>query len=500
MLPDLGEGLTSGEIVSWLVAVGDAVEVDQPVAEIETAKAVVEVPSPFAGTVATLHAEVGGEVEVGTPLVTVDLDTDGAAGTDGGEPSLGGRAVVPQTGPGATPDDAATGEMVPDARPDRPVDGPEQPTVSGDDGGSGNVLVGYGTGGASVSRRRRQRDGGRAGPARSAPPPAPAAPSRPRAKPPVRKLARDRGVDLATVTGSGPAGVITREDVEAAAGNGHDRGATPVTARAPAPDADDGSGVPASEDYQQLLRPGSGGSMTDIQPPATSDERRIPVRGVRKLIADKMTVSRREIPEATTWVDVDATPLWDLREALNAEQTDVKVSPLAIVLRACVAGLRSFPEVNARLDTVAGEIVVPRHVNLGFAAQTERGLVVPVIKGADRMSLLGIAAELNRLAAAARDARIAPDELRGGTFSVSNYGSFGVDGGSAVINHPEAAILGVGRIADKPWVVDGAVAVRKVLQLSIAFDHRICDGAEAAGFLRLVADMIESPTKLVASL
>jgi 2-oxoisovalerate dehydrogenase E2 component (dihydrolipoyl transacylase) len=469
LLPDLGEGLTEGEIVSWLVAVGDTVEVDQPVAEVETAKAVVEVPSPFAGVVTALHGEPGGEVLVGAPLVTIE--TSGDAGAPQPEP----------------PQEVDISDAVPAAKDQ--VD---------DDGGSGNVLVGYGTGGASVSRRRRAGGGAGTGPAAGAPPAAPkregaqvarqggSAPgqSRPLAKPPVRKMAKDKGVDLAQVQGSGPDGIITRDDIEqflvrsadSAGGNGGAQATAPAPAPAPAP---------------QVAVP---------QAPSDDLVERRPLKGVRKAIARQMTISRQQIPEATTWVDVDATRLWKLRQDLNASQSQVKVSPLAIIMRACVAGLREFPEVNARLDTETNEIVIQRFVNLGFAAQTDSGLMVPVIKRADRLSTLGIAAELNRLAAAARDRKVTPEEMSGGTFTLSNYGSFGVDGGSAVINYPEAAILGVGRITDRPWVHKGKIKVRKVQQLSIAFDHRICDGGEAAGFLRYVADCIENPTTLLASL
>jgi pyruvate dehydrogenase E2 component (dihydrolipoamide acetyltransferase) len=178
----------------------------------------------------------------------------------------------------------------------------------------------------------------------------------------------------------------------------------------------------------------------------------------------------------------------------------VRVSPLALIMRACVAGLRRFPEVNSRLDPETGEIVVQRFVNLGFAAQTDAGLMVPVIHGADRMSTLELAAELKRLTAASRERKVKPAELSGSTFTLSNYGSFGVDGGDMVINYPEAAILGVGRIAERPWVVDGAVTARQVVNLSIAFDHRVCDGGEAAGFLRFVGDLVESPQRLLAEL
>ena len=478
LLPDLGEGLTEGEIVSWLVSVGDTVAVDQPVAEIETAKAVVEVPSPFAGIVATLHGEVGQEVEVGKPLLTISVDTAApAAEPDSADPAQG--SIAPNGTVGGSSKDAEVGEMVPQPTKNAPADE-----------GSGSVLVGYGTSGEGVSRRRRAKNGAGAGAAApTAPPARPNREGKPQAKPPVRKLARDRGVDLALVEGTGPGGVITRDDVLAFSGG---NGST-----APAQ-------VPASEDYQQLLQPEAAPVQAAPAPApvqtAVAGERRIPVRGIRKAIAEKMTMSRREIPEATTWVDCDATGLWEIRSALNSEQTEVRVSPLALILRVVVAGLRKFPEVNASLDTTTNEIVLHDHVNLGFAADTDRGLIVPVIKNADRLSTIEIAKELNRLAGSAREGKITPDELTGGTFTVSNYGSFGVDGGSAVINHPEAAILGTGRIMDRPWVVDGEVKVRKVMQLSIAFDHRICDGGEAAGFLRFVADCIESPTKLLASL
>ena len=457
LLPDLGEGLTEGEIVSWLVAVGDTVVVDQPVAEIETAKAVVEVPSPFAGTVTALHGEAGGEVLVGQPLVTIDV---------------GGDAGAPQPEP---PQDVDVSDAVPAASDE--VD---------DDGGSGNVLVGYGTGGPGGSKRRRAGGAAGSAPAAPAPPTRPQREGRPLAKPPVRKFAKDRGVDLAMVEGSGPDGIITREDIEAfVARSGSGNGG-------PAP-------TPQSEDSAQLVTPQAPVVAVPAAPSDDLIERR-PLKGVRKAIARQMTISRQQIPEATTWVDVDATELWELRQDLNASQSDVKVSPLAIIMRACVAGLRRFPEVNARLDTESNEIVVQHFVNLGFAAQTDTGLMVPVIKRADRMSVLDIAAELIRLANAARDRSVKPDEMSGGTFTLSNYGSFGVDGGSAVINYPEAAILGVGRIIDRPWVHNGTIKVRKVQQLSIAFDHRICDGGEAAGFLRFVADCIENPTKLLASL
>jgi len=231
-----------------------------------------------------------------------------------------------------------------------------------------------------------------------------------------------------------------------------------------------------------------------------TERRRIPVRGVRRLVAEKMATSRREIPDATTWVDCDATDLVALCASMNAWQTQVKVTPLAVMLRACVAALGRYPVLNARFDETAGEIELLGPIHMGIAAQTDRGLMVPVIRDAHTRSTLEIARELRRLAGAARDGSITPRELVGSTFTVSNYGAFGVDGGVAIINHPEVAILGVGRIVERPWVFDGGVAIRSVVQLSLSFDHRVMDGSDAGGFTRFVADCVESPAALLAML
>jgi 2-oxoisovalerate dehydrogenase E2 component (dihydrolipoyl transacylase) len=225
---------------------------------------------------------------------------------------------------------------------------------------------------------------------------------------------------------------------------------------------------------------------------------RVPLRGTRRAIAEKLTRSRREIPDATTWVDVDATALVETRDALREANPDRPVGLLAVLARFVVAGLRKYPELNARVDGT--DIVQLRHVNLGFAAQTERGLVVPVIRSAHRMTTLELAAEIDRLTALARAGTLDPTDLTGGTITLNNYGVFGIDGGAPIINHPEAALIGIGRIVDKPWVVGGALAVRKVAQLSLTFDHRVCDGAVAAGFLRYVADCVERPVGLLADL
>ena len=437
LLPDLGEGLEDAEIVSWRVQAGDRVEVDQVIVEVETAKAAVEVPVPFAGVVAELHAEPGATVAVGQPLVTIA--TDGETGT-----AAGFRE------PGAVTPDQANG--APAAEPDEDT--------------SGNVLVGYGTGGnprrgGRAARRAALRGAGPAGarpdaPARTAAP----APARrgpvPVISPLVRKMARDAGLDLALVTGTGPSGLVRREDV-------HRELARRGTQQPPAP--------PARE--------------TD------SAERRIPLRGPRRTAADRLTRSRREIPEATVWVDVDATGLLEARRALNAQRPGQPVSLLALLARFAILGLRRYPELNARVEP--DEIIIPGHVHLGFAAQTGRGLVVPVVHDAHRLPTRELSAALASRTAMARDGSLAPADLTGGTFTVNNYGVFGVDGSAAIINHPEVAILGIGRIIDRPWVAGGEVVPRKIGELTLAFDHRACDGGTAGGFLRYVADCIESP-------
>jgi 2-oxoisovalerate dehydrogenase E2 component (dihydrolipoyl transacylase) len=419
-LPDLGEGLTEAEIVEWKVAVGDAVEVDQVVVEVETAKAAVEVPVPYAGTVLELHAEAGAVLDVGAPLIEI----------------------------GAANADPAAARYREEER-----------------AGSGNVLIGYGTGhGPGTRGRRRSRLAARkAAEATPAPAPAPAThrvaePGRaPRViSPLVRRFARENGVDLAGVRPTGPRGVILRRDVEQAV-----------------------AGAPPEA------------------PPGLVAER-VPLRGVRRAVAEKLARSRREIPDATTWVDVDATRLLEAKDALRRTRPELGIGLLALLARICVDGLRRFPELNSSVDTERDEIVRYGHVNLGFAAQTDRGLVVPVVRDAHLMTTARLAAELTRLTGLARAGRLPPETLTGGTFTLNNYGVFGVDGSTPIINHPEAALLGVGRIIDRSWVVDGAVTARKVTQLSFTFDHRVCDGGTAGGFLRYVADCVENPAVLLA--
>ncbi|MFC8619155.1 dihydrolipoamide acetyltransferase family protein [Micromonospora purpureochromogenes] len=447
LLPDLGEGLSEAEIVEWRVAVGDVVTVDQSVVEVETAKAVVDVPCPYAGRVVALHGAAGEVRPVGQPLITIaPLDGDG-----GGEPA--GHATYREE----------------------------------ERAGSGNVLIGYGTGHAGAGRRRRRprlalapeptagaTDGKNSLEPAGAPTDRAAGPTPTAAlviSPIVRRLARERGVDLAAVRGTGTGGVIRRADVEAAA-------AAPATRLA---------AVPEQPAAHVGLAPADGQDVV------------IPLTGIRKVIADKLSRSRREIPEVTIWVDVDATGLLETRAAINAATPDAPVSILALLARICLSGLRRFPQLNAHVDTEGQRIIQSAGVHLGIAAQTDRGLVVPVLRDAQRLTTRELAAALAETTAAARAGTLPPARLTGGTFTLNNYGVFGVDGSTPIINHPEAALLGVGRIVDKPWVVDGQLAVRKVTQLSLTFDHRVCDGGVAGGFLRHVADCVEQPALLVAN-
>ncbi len=402
LMPDLGEGLTEGEINRWLVAEGDVVVVDQPVAEITTEKAVVEVPTPFAGRVATLHGAEGETITVGKPLISIEVAA------------------------------AANAE-----------------------GASGNVLVGYGT--SEVAPRSR----------RSAPPERPGGPASvvtaamPPASPLVRRRAIELGIDLSTITGSGPGGMVSQADLERAA-------------------RQDGA-APAIE-----------GSAT------VSVGDRVALTGVDRIAAERLARSHREAPTATAFVRADATRLMELRAELAPGATDASVTPFAYILRLSVIALRKFPRLNAHFDTRANEVVHFRPIHLGVAVQTDRGLVVVVIRDAQSKSLPGIADDLQRLATAARDGSIDATDLRGSTFTVSNFGAFGVDGGTAIINPPEAAILGVGRIATRPWVVDDYVVPRSVVELSLVFDHRVADGGVAGGFIKHLADLVEAPDQATA--
>ncbi|MEU6974722.1 dihydrolipoamide acetyltransferase family protein [Streptomyces sp. NPDC046371] len=444
-LPDLGEGLTEAEIVRWLVNVGDVVAIDQPVVEVETAKAMVEVPCPYGGVVTARFGEEGTELPVGAPLLTV---------------AVGGAEGVAAVGPDALAGVGAAGSATADAES---AESSEY---------SGNVLVGYGTAGPAARRRRVRRESPTVAPVVAPVAAVPAAPTGPVPviSPLVRKLARDEGLDLREVQGSGPDGLILRADVETAL-------AVRSRPAAPAPVA--AAVAPAA------VAPAAG--------------ERIPLRGVRGAVADKLSRSRTEIPDATCWVDADATELMAARAAMNAAGGP-KISVLALLARICAHALARFPELNSTVDTAAREIVRLPSVHLGFAAQTERGLVVPVVKEAGGRTAESLTAEFARLTESARQGTLTPADLTGGTFTLNNYGVFGVDGSTPIINHPEAAMLGVGRIVPKPWVHQGELAVRQVVQLSLTFDHRVCDGGTAGGFLRYVADCVENPAVLLRTL
>jgi len=469
LLPDLGEGLEEAEVIAWRVQVGDQVAIDQIVAEVETAKAVVELPIPFAGTVAVLHAAPGTTVTVGAPLISVaaqarssglqepGVTLPAAAQEASGNVLVGyGTAPSPRRArsgrrrPGLVPQPAQPEPPAKAERPEPPAkaERPEPPAKAARPAPA-----------AKTALAAPPADAGTASAARTGPVPV--------SSPLVRKLARDAGLDVSGIPGTGPDGLVLRRDVSAAL----DRLATPTTPITP--DAAATSAV-------------------------TPGEVRIPLRGVRKAAADKLTRSRREIPEATVWVDVDATGLLAARAALNAREPGNPVSLLALVARFAITGLRKYPELNAHID--GDEIVLPPHVHLGFAAQTERGLVVPVVRDAQLLPARALAAALGQRTDAARAGRLAPADLTGGTFTVNNYGVFGVDGSAAIINYPEVAILGMGRIIDRPWVVDGQVIARKVMELTLAFDHRVCDGGTAGGYLRYVADCIESPVVALGDL
>ncbi|TFB92460.1 dihydrolipoamide acetyltransferase family protein [Cryobacterium sp. HLT2-28] len=496
ILPDLGEGLTEAEIVSWLVSVGDTIAIDQPVVEVESAKSIVELPSPFGGVVKALFGEAGQVIHSGQVLLSV---TD--AGAPPTESTLSGSA--PAATPGAAPAPALAASA--------PASSASSAEPSG---ASGAVLVGYGTSENTrpVRRPSAARFGARAGQPAPAPVPsataavvapaaAPAAapapgpvvtpeagpaagptslgrPS-PVVSPIVRRLARENGFDASTLRGSGPNDLVLRRDVEARIRAAE--APVPAVAAAPAQAAAPAVAAPA------------------VAAPPTTGDTRIPITGLRKVVAERLAQSRREIPEATIWLDVDATELFAARDRLLAD-TGERFSVTALIARFVVAGLRRYPLLNASVDTASQEILVRGDINLGIAAQTPRGLMVPVVQGAHALTTRQLRDAIAGLVTQAGDGAFSPGALAGGTFTLNNFGSLGVDGSAAIINHPEAAILGIGRMIERPWVVDHQLAVRTVVELSMVFDHRVCDGDTAAGFLTYVARCIESPVSLLADL
>ena len=473
-LPDVGEGLTEAEIVTWKVQVGDVVKVNDVVVEIETAKSLVELPSPYAGEVLALHVPEGETVEVGTPIIAIGerqaappaepaLDLSNPAATGGGEnqtlvgygpretsaqrrPRRGAAQPATQGGAAAQQQLQATFEPVPQPMAD-PIPDPAAGSVAADEP---------------------------AVPATSAarPPAAGASPAALRvlAKPPVRKLARDLGVDLRTLTPTGPGGTVTRDDVVQA-------GRQPLRAPEPAVPPEGGGAAGWSA---------SGGGPR---------ERREPVRGVRRTMAAAMVASAFTAPHVTEWVTVDVTATTRLVERLRQHRDfrDVRVSPLLVVAKAVCLAARRTPEVNATWDEAAQEVVLKSYVNLGIAAATPRGLVVPNVKDADRLTLRELAGALEQLTATAREGRTSPADMAGGSFTITNVGVFGVDAGTPIINPGESAILAVGAIGSKPWVRKGKVRVRQVTTLALSFDHRLVDGEKGSRFLADVAALLEDP-------
>jgi 2-oxoisovalerate dehydrogenase E2 component (dihydrolipoyl transacylase) len=456
-LPDVGEGLTEADIVRWLVKPGDTVIVNQIIVEIETAKAVVELPSPYAGTVASLLVAEGATADVGTPIIAVDTGTgDAGAAPLGSAPAAQREDLIP-----ALPTDDSTSAAQPESAP------PAERQA---------VLVGYGVKLGSTARRvRKTKPGGQA--SNGAATPARAVPSdgandgNVLAKPPVRKIARDLGVDLATLTGTGPSGSITREDVERAAT------LTPIGLVPP--------GVIS-------LAAGAG--------QAGALEERIPIRGVRKHTAAAMTASAFTAPHVTEFLQIDITETMTAVERLRAlpDFSGLRVSPLLLVARALIIAATRHPMINSSWDEAAQEIVVKRYVNLGIAAATERGLIVPNVKDAQLLSLPALAAALGQLAETARAGKATPADLTGGSITITNVGVFGVDTGTPILTPGEAAILAFGQIRDAPWVVDGQLAVRKVCALALSFDHRIVDGELGSAVLRDVGAMLTSPLTMLA--
>jgi 2-oxoisovalerate dehydrogenase E2 component (dihydrolipoyl transacylase) len=422
VLPDLGEGLTEAELVAWHVAVGDVVTLNQVLVEVETEKAVVELPSPFAGTVVDLLVSAGEPVRVGAALITIDSAAAPTANTK-----------VETT----TDADADAEEKAP-------------------------MLVGYGPSDAPPSRRRRNGSGHRerttAVPDRPpSAPSAPSAPAKPLAAPPVRLMARQNGVDLADVAGHGPDGIITREDLAAHL-----------------------AGAEARNGAQR--------------------ETRAPLRGVKKHMAEAMTRSVATAPQASVFVTMDATRTVELVERLrqNRRFEGLRVTPLAVVARAVVVALREHPALNSSWDEVSGEVVTKHYVNLGIAVASERGLIVPNIKDAQDLTLRELTTALGDLTERARAGRCSTEELRGGTITLTNIGVFGVDAGVPILNPGEAAILAVGALQRRPWEYEGGVALRHLVTLSLAFDHRLVDGQAAALFLREVGEVLTDPTNLLA--
>lgn len=444
-MPDVGEGLTEAEILKWYVAVGDTVTDGQVICEVETAKAAVELPIPYDGVVSEIRFDEGTTVDVGTPIIVVDA---GPSADAAAEPAQEPAPAAPQA-----PEPAAA----PPAKREA-------------------VLVGYGVAPSSTTRRPRKQAEPAApvnGTAAAPPPaPSPATAERPLAKPPVRKLAKDLGIDLATVVPTGPNGVVTREDIRAAA-------APP----APLPSAAQDRGAPGAPAFAPGER-----------------ETRTPIKGVRRATAQAMVASAFTAPHVTEFVTFDITRTMKLVQELKEDRafTGLKVSPLLLVAKALLVAIRRNPQVNSAWDEAAQEIVHKSYVNLGIAAATPRGLIVPNIKDAQDKTLPELASALGDLVATAREGRTSPADMQNGTVTITNVGVFGVDTGTPILNPGESAILAFGAVKLQPWVHKGKVKPRHVTTLALSFDHRLVDGELGSKVLADVAAILEQPKRLIS--
>lgn len=425
-LPDIGEGVTEGELIQWLVKAGDSVNQDQPLAEVMTDKATVEIPSPTKGTVTELKSKPGDVIKVGATMLV--LETGGASAAPAAPKAEAPKAQAP------APAKAATAAPAPAAK----------------------VSNGVGSNGHSDVHP-------------------PVAASHVLASPGTRRLAREMGVDINQLKGSGPIGRVTRDDVSK--GGGAAGGLETYSAKSPG---------------MQIPR-------TPYQGPAGAVEERVPMRGIRRKIAEKMQASKHIIPHFSLMDEANVTQLVALREGLKAkaEKSGVKVTYLPFLMKALVATMREFPKFNASIDDAAEEIVYKKYFNVGFAADTDNGLVVPVIKNADHKSILDISREIVELSGKARANKLSPDDMKGGTISITNIGSIGGAFATPIINHPEVAILGMYKITDRLVLEDGKVSSVKVMNLSITADHRLIDGAEAARFLKAFIERLENPGVLM---
>ncbi|NJC21905.1 pyruvate dehydrogenase E2 component (dihydrolipoamide acetyltransferase) [Arthrobacter pigmenti] len=450
-LPDLGEGLTESEIVSWHVAVGDTVELNQVIADVETAKAVVELPSPYAGVVAKLHEQPGTVVEVGAPIVSFDIpggEAETAAPDDDAAPAkrepnlVGYGAAVEKSGRPTRRARRGAAPTLPAKPADAPtVDETAEPAAVQD----------------SFSHTESEPEA----PANAGG----ASAERPRSTPPVRKLARDLGVDLGILQGSGPQGLITRDDVMAAQG---------------------GKNEPAGESAPEA---------SNASALSTQRETRIPIKGVRKHTAAAMVTSAFTAPHVTEFLTVDVTESMELLARLKSSRAfaDVRINVLTLVAKALCIALDRNPTLNSRWDEAAQEIVQHHYVNLGIAAATPRGLMVPNIKDAQALGLRGLADALKNLTDTARAGKTSPADLSGGTISITNVGVFGIDAGTPILNPGEAAILAMGSVRKMPWEHRDEIALRQVMTLSLSFDHRLVDGEQGSRFLADLGTILSDP-------